>query len=97
MDTTRTPTSAGTVSPASTASQPGTITSSPPGSPVPPAAQPEASPPSKPLTPAEVVATLDPGLLTRLATWRADMENWIAAGRALVDRAFDHVHDANRK
>lgn len=89
----------------------GTVAASPPGSPVPspaqparpptapppPPAPPDVPPPPPPLTPAEVVAALDPGLVARLAAWRVEWDNWIAAGRAMMDRAADHIHDAKRR
>jgi hypothetical protein len=97
METTRATTSTGTVASAGTVAarrtfdnpgdlnQPGTIVM----------AGTVAAPP--PLTPAEVVAALDPGLVNSITALRADLENWIAAGRALLDRARDHIVDAARK
>jgi len=60
------------------------------GSPAPAAAS--AAPVAAP-----VARKPNPAHLANIKALRADMENWLASGRALMDRMVDLIHDAERR
>jgi len=52
-----------------------------------------APPPPAPAPPPEAVVAA----LSKIGALRADLDAWLAAGKALMDRMTDLVHDSKRR